>query len=717
MIKAGQGLFSENIRLRWRGRHYLHGRPGRGSGIWSGHAGLSGVVCAVGLMAATGFAVPAGAMEPVEKYMDLPLEDLMTLQVVSVSRKRQQLGEVASAVFVITREDIHRSGVTTIPEALRMAPGIQVARIDANKWVIASRGFGSQFSNKLLVMIDGRTVYSPSYSGVYWDARDTVLEDIDRIEVIRGPGASVWGANTVNGVINIITRNASETRGGLMVAGAGNEEKAFATLRYGAALTDRVDGRLYLKFTSRDSSYAPLLGEDGGDDWQGLRTGFRIDGRSGAGDTWKLQGDLYSNDENQRINLWQDPADPASATYAPFYLARAIPDDIDASGGNLLGRWEHRFSGGGSASLQVYYDRTRRAESFLTQTNDTLDIDFNHRFGMSGNQEIIWGLGYRYIRDDFDNTFMVSFLPDSRDVDLFSAFVQDEIELMPGALRLTLGSKFEHNDYTGFEIQPTARLSWLISRRSTAWGAVSRAVRTPSRLEDSALIISQIVPLPPPSGPAVLYVHGDNDFSAEKLIAWELGYRHQPCENFSLDLALFYNDYDDLQTFEQLGSGSLVADTRFGNGMRAHSYGLELSVDWWPLQWWRLQGNYSYLDISATLDASSRDLVGSPQMVSGSSPMNQFSIRSLMNLGEHVDFDLWVLMVDGLERPSYFWEDQVDGYVSVNARLAWRPWKNVELSLVGQNLADDRHLEYIGENLIVRTEVERSVYGMICLDF
>ncbi len=678
---------------------------------------LPKIVYCVGLLAAAGSATPVAAMESVEKYMDLPLEDLLSLQVISVSRKKQHLNEVASAVYVITREDIHRSGVTSIPEALRMAPGIQVARIDANKWVIASRGFGSQFSNKLLVMIDGRTVYSPSYSGVYWDAQDTVLEDIDRIEVIRGPGASVWGANAVNGVINIITRNSAETRGGLLVAGAGNEEKGIFSLRYGAALSGTVDGRIYLKYTSRDSSYASLLHEDGGDDWKGLRTGFRVDGRSGAGDTWKLQGDLYSNDENQRVNLWQDPSNPASAAYAPTYLARAVPDGIDASGGNLLGKWNHQFADGGSASLQVYYDRTRRAEAFLTQTHDTLDIDFNHQFRMFGNQDVLWGLGYRSIRDDFDNTFMASFLPDSRQVNLFSAFVQDEIELTPESLRLTLGSKFEHNDYTGFEIQPSARLSWLVNRRSTLWGAVSRAVRTPSRLEDSALIISQIVPLPPPRGPMVLYVHGNGDFKSEKMIAWEVGFRHQPCENFSLDLALFYNDYDDLQTFEQVDSNSLLADTRFGNSMSAHSYGLELSVDWWPLRWWRLQANYSFLDISATLDGNSRDVVGSPQMVMGSSPKNQFSVRSLMNLGEQVEFDFWVAMVDRLERPSYYWNDGVDSYVSVNARVAWRPWKNVELALVGRNLADDRHLEYIGENLIVRTEVERSVYGLLTLEF
>ncbi len=675
-----------------------------------------GIFFALLLGIACSGAVNGRAADSVEQYMDLPLEDLLSVRVTSVSKKKQRLNEVASAVFVITREDILRSGVTSIAEALRMAPGIHVARIDANKWAVTSRGFGSQFSNKLLVMIDGRTVYSPSYSGVYWDVQDTLLDDIDRIEVIRGPGASVWGANAVNGVINIITRPASETTGGLLVAGAGNEERGFAGLRYGAPVGGDGYGRIYLKYNNRDSSYSPELQGDAGDSWESLRGGFRLDGHTGTDNDWTLQGDIYGTDENQRINLWKDPADPANRVYAPFYLQPASPDTIDSSGANLLGKWNHRLSGTSDMSLQLYYDHTRRSEALVTQTHDTVDVDFQHRFRFLETQDIIWGLGYRRIHDRFDNTFMVSFLPDSRNFDLFSAFVQDEINLTD-SLRLTLGSKFEHNDYTGFETQPSARLAWRINERAMAWAAVSRAVRTPSRLEDSARIISQIVPVPPGGDPAVLHVYRNPDVTSETLVAYELGYRVQARENLSLDVALFYNDYDDLQTFEEKEPGNPLTDNIFGNRMSASSYGFEVSLDWRPLEWWRLQANYSLLDISASLDADSGDRTGSDRVAEGSSPDNQFSIRSLMDLGHRVSLDVWLYHVDDLEKSSFFFNESVPGYTSVNVRLAWRPVRDVELSLVGRNLSDSRHPEFIGENVYLKTEVERSVYGQIRLNF
>ncbi|MFP7755626.1 TonB-dependent receptor plug domain-containing protein [Thermodesulfobacteriota bacterium B35] len=669
------------------------------------------------MVALLGIAVPALAATSVEEYMDLPLEDLLSLQVVSVSKKKQRLSEVASAVFVITAEDIRRSGVTSIPEALRMAPGIHVARIDANKWVITSRGFGSQFSNKLLVMIDGRTVYSPSYSGVYWDAQDTMLEDIDRIEVIRGPGASVWGANAVNGVINIITRQAAATPGGLAVAGGGNEERAFAALRYGSSLGERTDGRIYLKYTNRDDSWSPEFGDDAGDHWQRLSAGFRVDGHVGTGEQWTLQGDAYTADEHQLVNLWKDPDDPASSVYGPFFLEPAVPDAFDSSGMNLLGKWDHRISDTAAASLQVYYDHTRRSEVFITQTHDTLDLDFQHQFQPLPDHDLIWGLGYRLVRDDFDNSFMVSFLPDSRSLNLLSAFLQDEIQLLPDTLRLILGSKFEHNDYTGFEVQPTARLVWRVNGQTTFWGAVSRAVRTPSRLEADSSIISQIFSLPPDFTPTVSRVHGNDDFTSEDLIAWELGYRVQPRDNISLDISMFYNDYDNLQTFEQVDPTMPLADSVFGNRMSARTWGLEMSLDWRPLEWWRLQGNYSFLDVSASLDDDSRDLSTSDQVVEGSSPKHQFSLRSMMDLGHGFCLDLWLYHIGELEKSSYSWTGLVPGYTSFNARLAWRPVDRVEISLVGQNLNHGRHLEFIGENLYQETEVERSLYAMVRLNF
>ncbi len=657
--------------------------------------------------------LPGLADDSVEAFLELPLEDLLSMKVTSVSRKKQQLNEVASAVYVITRDDIRRSGVTNIPEALRMAPGIQVSRIDANKWAIASRGFASQFTNKLLVLIDGRTVYSPAYSGVYWDAQDTLLEDIERIEVIRGPGATVWGSNAVNGVINIITRNAADTRGGLAVAGTGNEERGLAGLRYGGELKKDIYGRAYLKYNKRDESYAPAYDSSAGDDWRALRGGFRIDGAQAGGNSWTLQGDAYENHENQQLNIWKDPADPANAAYAPFYLQPGVPSSVDSSGWNLLGRWKQQLSDDNNLSLQVYYDHTRRAETFITQEHNTLDIDFQHQFGLGQRHDIIWGLGYRRIEDRFDNSFMVAFEPGEKGLNLFSAFVQDEIALHD-KVRLTLGSKFERNEYTGLETQPSARMVWQPSERMTFWGAVSRAVRTPSRLEESANIISLIYPLP---SPTVFRVYGNEDFKSEILMAYEAGWRFQAREDLSLDLAIFFNDYDRLQTFERLNASVPLSDDTFGNGMTATSRGLELAADWRAREWWRLVATYSYLNVSATLAPASTDITGSNKVAEGSSPGSQYSLRSMMDLGERFNLDIWVYHVGDLKRTSFSYRQSVPNYTSVNARLAWRPRAHVELSLTGHNLADNRHPEFIGENIDIRSEVERSVYAQLRWDF
>ena len=663
---------------------------------------------------------PVSADTPVESYLDLDLEDLLSLEVTSVSKKKQRLSEAAAAVFVITQEDIRRSGVTSIPEALRLAPGLDVAKLDSNKWAISSRGFNSQFANKLLVLIDGRSVYTPTYSGVYWDIQDTVLEDIDRIEVIRGPGAALWGANAVNGVINIITKKASETQGGLLVAGAGNEEKGFASLRYGKELGDQTYGRAYVKYNDRGSSYAPLLHDDAGDDWQALRAGFRLDGALSESSQWTFQGDIYETDENQLVRgLILDPTDLANIPLDPVSLIplNHVPDNFDASGWNLLGRWEHRISERSATTLQVYYDHTERDEIALGQTHDTLDIDFQHELSPFEPHDIVWGLGYRRISDDFDNTFAVSLIPSSRTIHLYSAFIQDEIELMPDTLRFTLGSKFEHNDYTGFEVQPNARLLWLPREGHTLWTAVSRAVRTPSRIEENAVILAGIIPPPPeaPPGtpPVVLTVNGNEDFDSEDLLAIELGYRLQAAENLSLDLALFHNRYRKLQT---LGfTSSIPPSFIFDNRGEAVSRGLELVMDWRPKEWWRLQANYSYIDISTSVENASDEAPSTS--VLDFTPKHQASVRSAMDLSNDWSLDLWAYHVAKLDAGGFGATSSVPAYTSLNARLAWRPRKEVELSLVGQNLLDKRHPEFIGESFVTETEVERSIYGQVRWDF
>jgi len=659
--------------------------------------------------------------DSIDHYLSLPFEELLSLEVTSVSKKKQQAKDVAAAVFIITQEDIRRTGVTSIPEALRMAPGIQVSRMDSNKWAITSRGFSSQYANKLLVMIDGRTVYTPSYSGVYWETQDTLIEDIERIEVIRGPGATIWGSNAVNGIINVITKQASDTLGGLVVVGAGNEEKAFSSLRYGTALNKTTDARIYFKYNKRDSSYAvksysPNL-NDAGDDWKSLYAGFRIDSQVSKIDNWTIQGDIYKVDANQILNITKDPNNPENAFLAPFFLAENDPDKANSSGWNILSKWEHKFSEHSGTSLQIYYDHNKRSEAFVNQQHDTLDIDFQHQFQMLQNHSVIWGLGYRHIKDDFGNSFTTSLNPNKKSSNLYSGFVQDEIKLSPDTLHLTLGVKIEHNENTDYEVQPSVRLVWFADDRNTFWTALSRAARTPSRMENSGQITVAVVPIPPTFDPLVLSLFGNENFKSESLLSYELGYRSQPKENLSFDLALFYNDYDDVQSFELISPMSPLPNTYFANNLTAHSYGLELTIDWRLKEWWRLQSNYSFIKVSASLDNNSTEPNKTDTLSNGSSPKHQISLRSMMDLDHQVSLDLWFYHVTELKNTSLSVVDSVPAYSSFNARIAWQPQKNLELSLVVQNLTDSHHPEFVVESYLTQTEVERSIYAQMRWSF
>jgi iron complex outermembrane receptor protein len=479
----------------------------------------------------------------------MSVQDLMNIEVSSVSRREQKLSDAAAAVFVITREDIRRSGATSIPEVLRMAPGLEVAHIDANKWAISSRGFNSRFANKLLVLMDGRTVYTPLYSGVFWDVQDTMLEDIDRIEVIRGPGATLWGANAVNGVVNIITKSAEDTRGGLVVAGSGSEERGFGAVRYGGRIREDAFWRVYAKSFSRDGG-VDASDRDGADDWDAFRGGFRLDWRPTGEDIFTFEGDAYKEDAGQTLRL--------PLLRQPFLAF--LDDSAGIEGTDLLAKWEHTFSSSSSIGIQLYYDRMKIEDILLTESRDTFDIELQHCFRTLERHEFIWGLGYRLYRDSVENTFQTALDPAGKDAHLFSVFLQDDISLIKEKLHLILGAKIEHNDYTGFEIQPNARLIWTPHVRHTLWAAVSRAVRTPSRTEeDGRLNISVLPPFAPgnPSpNPGIVSVFGNRDFLSEELIAYELGYRVHPVTELSFDLAVFYNDYDHLRTVGECFCGS-----------------------------------------------------------------------------------------------------------------------------------------------------------------
>ncbi len=443
---------------------------------------------------------------------ELSIEEVLQLEVTSAAKKPQKLANTAAAIFAITADDIRRSGATSIPEALRMVPGLQVARIDANKWAITSRGFNGRFANKLLVLIDGRSVYTPSFSGVYWEVQDTLLADVDRIEVIRGPGAALWGANAVNGIINIITKHARDTRGSLLTAGAGTEERGFGSLRYGTALSDAAFLRFYAKYFNRDSSVDPE-GQDTSDAWEMVRSGLRLDWQLTDHDDLTVQGDVYHGDAAQTLSL--------PSFLPPFRERRTV--DIDWAGGNLLARWQHRFSELSNLTLRAYYDRTDRDEKdIIRETRDTFDLDVQHQFSWGSRQDIIWGLGYRFTDDKFTSSPFITIQPNSRSQHLFSAFVQDDITLIKDRLHVILGSKFEHNDYTGFEIQPTARLLWTPHKRHTVWTSISRAVRTPSRGDNDTLTNQRILPPGTPENPGPLPTLvrflGNRDFVSGALV-------------------------------------------------------------------------------------------------------------------------------------------------------------------------------------------------------
>ncbi len=631
----------------------------------------------------------------------------MNLRVTSTARRPQTVAESAAAIFVITQDDIRRSGVTSIPEALRMVPGVEVARIDANKWAISARGFNGRFANKLQVMIDGRSIYTPLFSGVLWDAQDTVLEDIDRIEVVRGPGASLWGANAVNGVINIVTKRARDTQGSLLVAGGGTEERGFSTARYGGKFNDDTYYRAYAKYFNRDSQEF-IGGGDAADDWQVGRSGFRVDWEPEGPDDVTVQGDFYKG--------------VVGTTGGVFSLSPLVADTVNTDdnifGGNLLGRWRHRFEDGSDMQLQVYYDLVAGDELGMSLEEHTFDVDFQHHFQADDRNDIVWGMGYRVNVGQFDGDFTVSLSDEHRTDHLVSAFFQDDITLVEDALRLTVGSKFEYNSFTGFEVQPTTRLLWTPDQQQSVWLAASRATRTPSQAEDS-FVLNSVVPPPTTPFPVQISVLGNPDQRSEDLLAFEMGYRANPDPNFSFDIAGFYNIYDHLATVERRSivltpcttpPFCALVTTQFDNLGAAQTYGVEVGTDIRPASWWQLHGAYTFLMMDFDHDGSSNDALIT--VTDGRNPNHQVSVRSQFDLADDWDFDIWARYVSALP------ERGVDAYFTFDTRLAWRPTDGVELSIVGQNLIAGHHLEFTPELVdTTPTEIQRSVYGMITVTF
>ena len=637
-------------------------------------------------------AAAASAKEPPPDLGLMSIEDLLEVEVTSVSKRAQKVSDAPAAITVLTGEDIRRSGATNIPDALRMVPGLHVAQIDGSKWAITARGFNSQFANKLLVMIDGRTVYTPLFSGVFWDVQDVMLEDVDRIEVVRGPGGTLWGANAVNGVINIITKPAAATQGGLVAAGAGSVERYFTQARFGGQLAEGAHYRVYAKYFDR-GSLDTSTGDSADDDWDMARGGFRVDWNATGSDSFTFQGDYYDGGVSDT-------------------LLDGTQENQDLRGGNFLTRWNHEFSGGSDMQLQLYYDRTDRdVDALLTEKRNTLDLELQHHFQPSRRHDVVVGVGYRMNDDDIDPR-LADFSPTSRTNHLASSFVQDEITLIEDLLSVTLGSKFEHNDYTGFEFQPSGRALYSPSDRHSLWAAISRSVRTPSRADNDVDFWSPASDQPDTFNNYL----GNRDLEAEDLLAYELGYRGQPLDALSLDVAAYYNDYDGLRSSDivfstpgpcpPIGVGVCTFNTiSFSNRVDASAWGVEAIATWIPIPFWHLTGGYTYMHVDVDPRSSSTDPTAVDQ--AGDTPRHQFFVLSRLNLPFDLEFDTSLYWADDLG------SQPVGEYTRLDLRLGWRPLDALELSLVGQNLTEARHPEFEDGLFSLRSQVPRSVYGKV----
>jgi iron complex outermembrane recepter protein len=590
---------------------------------------------------------------------DFSLEDLATIRVTSVSKRSELLAEAPASIYVITGNDIRRSSATTLPEALRLAPNLQVARSNARNYAISARGFNGIFENKLLVLIDGRTVYSPLFSGVFWDAQDVVLEDIDRIEVISGPGATLWGANAVNGVINIITKPAANTQGALASVGASRNEKN-GSVRYGGSLDNGGHYRVYGKYADNDDL---MRANDVRDQfgWKRHQTGFRTDWTN-TGRNFTVQGDAYEGK-----------------------LHQAGTRDITIAGANLLGRMNTRLNDGSTLSLQAYWDFTERNQplAFIEHLN-TFDVQLQHSIQANDAHNIVWGGGYRHARDRVENGPGFAFLPGALNLYWGNLFIQDEITLLDN-LRLTAGVKYERNNYTGDEFLPTLRMAWTPLKDHLVWSSYSRSVRAPSRIDRDFFAI-----------PGIL---GGPEFKSEIADVFELGYRVQPTPSISYSTTAFYSRYDRLRTLSPNpdGPGSVV----FRNDGDAKIHGIEMWGNWQALLDWRLSAGAVVQRVSASSEPGTAGVFGE-YAGKTNDPTHYWMLRSTYDIAQDKELDVTVRHVGRLSQSN------VPSYTAVDMRFGWKLSKELELSLIGQNLFDPKHGEF--DTADARIEYERAAF-------
>lgn len=635
----------------------------------------------------------SGGMKSTEEkdIFALGLEELMDTKVVTASKSKERAFDVPAAITVITNEDIRRSGQTNVMEVLRMVPGMQVSRINSSSWAISARGFADEYANKMLVLVDGRSIYTPAFSGTYWDGVNMPMEDIDRIEVIRGPGASVWGANAVNGVINIVTKETQYTQGAYVSGGLGDHERAFGEGRVGGKAGENGHYRFYSRYIDRDRMESPS-GAEQHNGWWRLLTGARADWTNGGNDKFTVQGEIQRG-ANEQESMQFGP-DVSNSELTMSYLR---------------GGWVRGLENGSKLNVNAYIDQHSRDTVILDQRVTTFDVDMNHEIRWLDRNELVWGAGYRLIDDSYGSTPVLAYLPSESQKNLFNTFVQNKFEATQN-LDLTVGTKIEHNDFTGFEIQPTAKAAFRPNDRSTLWASVARAVRSPSRTEDSIRYILEELPTTPPT---LVVGLGNSQVESEELLAYELGYRISPQEGLILDISAYFNDYDNLTSLSQgapaFDNGMVIMPLNVRNLGEAEIYGIEMSANWQVTSSWLLAGFYSYGHLEAGASNNNQLFVDYENLW----PEHNFSIRSLYNISENLEFDTALYYVAELDKAR-----DVNGalmpvndYFKWDVRLGWRPWQGLELSLVGLNLLEDNHQEYPDSRFYPASQIGRSYYG------
>jgi iron complex outermembrane receptor protein len=642
------------------------------------------------------------AQQPSNPLKELTLEQLGNVEVTTVSKEPEEVWKTAAAVYVITNEDIQRSGATTIPDALRLAPGVEVAQIDSHQWSVGIRGFGSNLTRNILVLIDGRTVYTTLLAGTYWEVQNVMLQDVERIEVIRGPGGTIWGPNAVNGVINIITKGSKDTHGALVNAGGGNVDQGFFNARYGGGNGTTFDYRVYALGFDR----GPEFHTDGQnfDAWRAIQGGFRTDWTKSNRDSVTLQGDIYDEGAGQSV---------VATSYAPPY-SQTIDKTALLSGGDILGSWRRVLSEGKDIRLQAYYNRSSREQANFDDYENTFDVDFLDRFRLPARQQISWGGGLRFTHED--NPVVVSglsFTPQKRTDNLLTGFFQDDIALVENRLTLSLGTKLIHTNFTGLQWQPSARLLWTPTKKQTLWAAFTHAVRTPSDAEEN-FSLAGFIGIGPGGLPYFARFNPNPHFRPEELNGYELGYRRLLANKFYFAVASFFNHYGDL--FSEDVTGGPFVDTnpapthlllpaQFGNGLVGTTKGIEIAPEWQPVSFWRLLATYSFLQMDLRRGTNSLD-IGTAPIVAGSSPRHQATLQSDLDFAKHFNFDFTNRYVSALPALN------VHAYITADARLAWHAGQ-FQLSVVGQNLYQPYHFEYGGSDPGPSVGIKRSVYGQI----